>query len=146
LLSRPDVPRAIVIGVPAGARSAVELAIRHPDMVAGLILIVPGTYSPASPVSIEPSRGNRSAFWAVDAGGNFAWWAAEKIAPSMLIRAGIFWLDANRRPASRLAAFSPLQIRPCRPVPQRQQSQNQRPAAMEEIKRDGSSKSVHSRA
>jgi 2-hydroxy-6-oxonona-2,4-dienedioate hydrolase len=86
LLSKLNVPKTIVIGVSAGARSAVELAIRHPDMVTGLILIVPGTYSPASPVSIEPSRGNRFTFWVVNAGGNFAWWIAEKIAPSMLIR------------------------------------------------------------
>jgi pimeloyl-ACP methyl ester carboxylesterase len=64
----------------------VELALRHPDRVAALILIVPGLYSPARPVSIEASRGSRFAFWVVNAGGDFAWWAAEKIAPSMLIR------------------------------------------------------------
>jgi pimeloyl-ACP methyl ester carboxylesterase len=86
LLSKLNVPKAIVVGVSAGARSAVQLAIRHPDMVAGLVLIVPGTYSPAGPVSIAPSRGNRFTFWVVNAGGNFAWWVAEKIAPSMLIR------------------------------------------------------------
>jgi 2-hydroxy-6-oxonona-2,4-dienedioate hydrolase len=86
LLSKLNLPNAIVVGVSAGARSAVELAIRHPETVAGLILIVPGTYSPASPVSIEPSRGNRFTFWVVNFGGNFAWWIAEKIAPSMLIR------------------------------------------------------------
>jgi 2-hydroxy-6-oxonona-2,4-dienedioate hydrolase len=86
LLSKLNVHKAIVVGVSAGARSAIELALRYPDMVASLILIVPGTYSPASPVSIEASRGNRFVFWIVNAGGNFAWWAAEKIAPSMLIR------------------------------------------------------------
>jgi pimeloyl-ACP methyl ester carboxylesterase len=86
LLSKLKLPKAIVIGVSAGARSAVELAIRHPDVVASLILIVPGTYSPTSPVSVGPGRGNKFAFWAVNHGGNFAWWIAEKIAPSMLIR------------------------------------------------------------
>ena len=86
LLSKLKVPKAIVVGVSAGARSAIEVAVRHPDMVASLILIVPGTYSPASPVSIGASRGNRLAFWVVNAGGDFAWWAAENIAPSMLIR------------------------------------------------------------
>jgi pimeloyl-ACP methyl ester carboxylesterase len=62
------------------------LAVRHPDRVAALILIVPSLYSPASPVSIEASRGSRFAFSVVNIGGDFAWWAAEKIAPSMLVR------------------------------------------------------------
>jgi pimeloyl-ACP methyl ester carboxylesterase len=86
LLSKLAIPKAVIVGVSAGARSAVELAIRHPDNVAALVLIVPGLYSPASPVSIEASRGSKFVFWVVNAGGNFAWWAAEKIAPSMLIR------------------------------------------------------------
>lgn len=86
LLSKLGVPSAIVLGVSAGARSALELALRHPDMVRALVLIVPGTYAPSSPVSIKPSRGNKFAFWAVNTGGDFAWWTAEKIAPDVLIR------------------------------------------------------------
>lgn len=86
LLSKLNVPKAVVVGVSAGARSAVELTLRHPDKVAALILIVPALYSPTSPVSIDVSRGNKLAFWAVNAGGDFAWWATEKIAPSVLIR------------------------------------------------------------
>jgi 2-hydroxy-6-oxonona-2,4-dienedioate hydrolase len=86
LLSRLDIPKAIVVGVSAGARSAVELALRHPEKVSALVLIVPGLYSPDNPVSIEPSRGNRFAFWAVNAGGDFVWWAAEKLVPSLLVR------------------------------------------------------------
>ena len=86
LLSKLNVPKAVVVGVSAGARSAVELTLRHPDKVAALILIVPALYSPASPVAINVSRGNKFAFWAIGAGGDFAWWAAENIAPSRLIR------------------------------------------------------------
>ena len=86
LLSKLNVPKAVVVGVSAGARSAVELTLRHPDKVAALILIVPALYSNTSPVLVEVSRGNKFAFWAVNAGGDFAWWAAEKIAPSTLIR------------------------------------------------------------
>ncbi|MBZ9846889.1 alpha/beta hydrolase [Mesorhizobium sp. CA14] len=86
LLSKLNVPKAVVVGVSAGARSAVELTLRHPDKVAALILIVPALYSPTSPVSIDVGRGNKFAFWAVNAGGDFAWWAAENIAPSILIR------------------------------------------------------------
>ncbi|HET7679792.1 MAG TPA: alpha/beta hydrolase [Xanthobacteraceae bacterium] len=86
LLTELNVSKAIVLGVSAGARSAVELAIRHPNRVAALILMVPGTYSPTSPVSVEESRGSKFAFWLVNTGADFAWWATEKLAPSVLIR------------------------------------------------------------
>ncbi len=75
-----------MIGVSAGARSAIELALRHPARVSALILVVPGVYSPDSPVAVESSRGGKVAFWMVNAGGDFLWWAAAKVAPSMLIR------------------------------------------------------------
>jgi pimeloyl-ACP methyl ester carboxylesterase len=86
LLAALNVDRAIVVGISAGARSAIELALRHPERVAALILIVPGTYSPDSAVHIEESRGSAFAFWLVNAGADFAWWATAKIAPSVLIR------------------------------------------------------------
>jgi pimeloyl-ACP methyl ester carboxylesterase len=86
LLSNLNIPKAIVMGISAGTRSAVEMAVRHPDRVSALILIVPATYSPASPVSVDQSRGSKAAFWLVNKGADFAWWAAGKIAPSMLIR------------------------------------------------------------
>ena len=98
LLSALDVPKAIVLAVSAGARSAVELAIRHPDRVAALILVVPGLHAPAGPGSAEPSRVQRLAFRAVRTGGDFAWWAAEKIAPLALLRL------AGVRPALLAAA------------------------------------------
>lgn len=60
--------------------------LRHPDKVAALILIVPGTYAPESPVMVEGGRGSAFVFWLVNAGADFAWWATEKIAPSALIR------------------------------------------------------------
>ncbi|WOS66831.1 alpha/beta fold hydrolase [Sinorhizobium fredii] len=86
LLSSLKVDRAVVVGVSAGSRSAIELALRHPDRVSALILIVPGTFAPDSPVMVEGSRGSAFVFWLVNAGADFAWWATEKIAPSVLIR------------------------------------------------------------
>jgi pimeloyl-ACP methyl ester carboxylesterase len=86
LLSELDINEAVVVGVSAGARSAVELALRHPDRVSALVLIVPGTYAPESPVMVEGSRGSEFVFWLVNAGADFAWWATEKTAPSVLIR------------------------------------------------------------
>ncbi|MGE0409953.1 MAG: alpha/beta fold hydrolase [Amphiplicatus sp.] len=86
LLAELGIEKAIIVGVSAGARSAVELALRHSDSVAALILIAPGTYSPTSPVAVEASRGSRFVFWAVNAGADFAWWTMKKLAPSVLIR------------------------------------------------------------
>jgi 2-hydroxy-6-oxonona-2,4-dienedioate hydrolase len=86
LLRHLSVDKAIVLGVSAGARSAIELTLRYPERVAALILIVPATYAPESPVTIEPSRANRFAFWLVNAGADFTWWATEKIAPDVLTR------------------------------------------------------------
>lgn len=86
LLSELEIDKAVVVGVSAGARSAIELALRHPDRVSALLLIVPGTYAAESPVMVEGSRGSAFAFWLVNTGADFAWWAAEKIAPSVIIR------------------------------------------------------------
>ena len=86
LLTELRVDKAIVVGISAGARSSVQLAARHPERTAALILIVPGTYAPASPVAIEGSRASALVLWLVKTGADFAWWAAEKIAPSILIR------------------------------------------------------------
>lgn len=86
LLTELGVDKAVVVGISAGARSAIELALRHPERVAALILIVPATYSPAAPVAIEGSRASQLALWLVNAGADFAWWVMEKVAPSVLIR------------------------------------------------------------
>lgn len=86
LMAELKLHKAFVVGISAGARSALELALRHPSRVAALILIVPGTYAPTSPVAIEASRGSQFAFWLVNAGADFVWWATERLAPSVLIR------------------------------------------------------------
>ncbi len=86
LLSELGTGKVIVMGVSAGALSAIEIAIKYPERVAALILIVPATFSPATRVSIEPGFANRLVFWMVNNGADFIWWAAERIAPSTLVR------------------------------------------------------------
>lgn len=86
LLSRLSVGSALVVGVSAGARSAVELAIRHPDKVAALILVVPGTFSPTQPVSVPSDRGSAFVLSLVNVGADFIWWLLARIAPSLLVR------------------------------------------------------------
>lgn len=86
LLDALKIERVVVAGTSAGARSAIELALRHPDRVRALILIVPATYAPSSPVTIESSRASRLTFALVNAGADFAWWALERTAPSVVVR------------------------------------------------------------
>ena len=86
LLTELRIDKVIVVGISAGARSAVEFAVRHAERTATLILIVPGTYAPASPVAIEGSRASALVLWLVNTGADFTWWATQKIAPSILIR------------------------------------------------------------
>jgi 2-hydroxy-6-oxonona-2,4-dienedioate hydrolase len=86
LLDALGIEKAVVAGASAGARSAAAFAIRHPDRVTTLILVVPGTYAPTSPVMIEESRANALVFWLVNTGADFIWWTLEKCAPSILIR------------------------------------------------------------
>lgn len=86
LLAALGVGRAIVVGASAGARSAIALALRHPDRVAALILIVPATFAPDSPVGIDRSRSSALAFRLVKLGADFAWWVVARIAPSAWVR------------------------------------------------------------
>ncbi len=86
LLSALQIDKAMVLGISAGATSVLELALRHPERVAGLILIVPGTYAPSNPVALEGSRASAFVLWLVNTGADFIWWTLEKLAPSILVR------------------------------------------------------------
>ena len=54
LLDALKIPRAAVIGVSAGAPSAMQLVLRHPDRVTGLVLLAPMAYSPQSAFGRPP--------------------------------------------------------------------------------------------
>jgi pimeloyl-ACP methyl ester carboxylesterase len=59
LLDRLQIGRAVVLGISAGAPGAIKLALRHPDRVAALLLVVPRTYAPGIEVSAEKTAANR---------------------------------------------------------------------------------------
>lgn len=86
LLDELGIDRAVVLGVSAGTRSALELALRHPERVSALVLVVPATYYPDM-VQLETEREADFPLmlWLVNAGADFAWWALERVAPDMLI-------------------------------------------------------------
>ncbi len=86
LLDQLGIDSAIVLGVSAGARSAVELALRYPGRVSALVLVVPALGAPGGPVPKAGGKADRLALWIANAGGDFLWWAAEQVTPSLLVR------------------------------------------------------------
>lgn len=55
LLDALGIRQAAVLGGSAGAPSAIQMAIRHPDRVTALILLVPLTYKPPSQAASAPT-------------------------------------------------------------------------------------------
>ena len=54
LLDALGIPRAAIAGGSAGAPSALQAVIRHPERITSLILLVPITYRPATQVDAAP--------------------------------------------------------------------------------------------
>ena len=86
LLDDLGIERAIVAGVSAGAPSAIEMALRHPDRVSALILLVPRAYAPGQPVGAELSPSNRAVLKLIESSADFAYWLAIRFARSSLVR------------------------------------------------------------
>ncbi|HYN61320.1 MAG TPA: alpha/beta fold hydrolase [Rubrivivax sp.] len=87
LLDALGIGRAAVMGGSAGAPSALQMAIRHPDRVSALILLVPLAYKPATEADSAPPM----AAW-VEAlmmrliGSDFLFWAALHVARDQVIK------------------------------------------------------------
>ena len=87
LLDALGIRRAAVMGGSAGAPSALQMALRHPDRVSALILLVPITYKP-------PTRANSAApmpAWVEKTmmrmlGSDFLFWAATHLAREQVIK------------------------------------------------------------
>jgi len=87
LLDALGIERATVLGVSAGAPSALQTAIRHPDRVSALVLVVPIAYQPpTAPVSAPPVSDGKDQWLLRLLGSDFLFWAAQKLARGPLIR------------------------------------------------------------
>ena len=87
LLDALGIGRAAVMGGSAGAPSALQMAIRHPDRVSALILLVPLAYKPAAEADSAPPM----PVWVEAAmmrliGSDFLFWAALHLARDQVIR------------------------------------------------------------
>jgi pimeloyl-ACP methyl ester carboxylesterase len=87
LLNEQRIPRAAVVGISAGALSALQLAVRHPDRCQSLVLMVPaaaaatggsGTLPAQSPIAAAIARRLIRS--------DFLYWAAIEIAPRAMTR------------------------------------------------------------
>ena len=87
LLDALGISRSAVMGGSAGAPSALQMAIRHPDRVSALILLVPLAYKPPSQVNSAPPL----APWVEDMmmsviGSDFLFWSAMHVARDQIIK------------------------------------------------------------
>lgn len=80
LLDRLGIRETVVLGISAGAPSAIEFALRHPERVMALILVVPRAYAPSVEVSAEPTLANRPILDMIMQGRDFPFWLATKFA------------------------------------------------------------------
>lgn len=86
LMDALNIPTAAVMGGSAGALSALQMAIRHPDRVSALILLVPLGYKPPSQASsTEPMPPWIEAAMMRVVGSDFLFWAGLHIARAKMI-------------------------------------------------------------
>jgi pimeloyl-ACP methyl ester carboxylesterase len=80
LLDRLGVGGVVVLGISAGAPSAVEFALCHPERATALILVVPRAYAPGTEVSAEKTAANRPILEMIMQGRDLPYWLATKFA------------------------------------------------------------------
>jgi len=86
LLDALDIDTAAVMGGSAGALSALQMAIRHPDRVSALVLLVPLAWKPPTEAnSAEPMAPWIEAAMMSVIGSDFLFWSAKHLARKQLI-------------------------------------------------------------
>ncbi len=87
LLDALGIHQAAVVGVSAGAASALQMAIRHPDRVSALVLVVPITYKPGDVAdSAAPVSDDKDAWLLRLLGSDALFWTALQLAHDPLVR------------------------------------------------------------
>jgi 2-hydroxy-6-oxonona-2,4-dienedioate hydrolase len=87
LLDSLGIAKAAVMGISAGAASAMQTAIRHPERVSALVLVVPIAYKPDTVANSAPSvSDDKDALLMRLLGSDFLFWTALHVARDPLIR------------------------------------------------------------
>jgi 2-hydroxy-6-oxonona-2,4-dienedioate hydrolase len=87
LMRRLGIEQAVIIGGSAGALSATQLALRHPERCRGLVLLVPAMYAPdrLPGANAAPDAGTQRVINAV-LGSDLLFWAGVRAAPDFMTR------------------------------------------------------------
>jgi pimeloyl-ACP methyl ester carboxylesterase len=87
VLDALGIAKAAVMGISAGGPSALQTAIRHPDRISALVLVVPIAYKPGSVAhSAPPVSDGKDALLLRLLGSDFLFWTALQVARDPLIR------------------------------------------------------------
>lgn len=87
LLDALGLAKAAVMGISAGGPSAMQAAIRHPNRVSALVLVVPIAYKPGTVTdSAPPVSDDKDALLLRLLGSDFLFWTALHVARDPLIR------------------------------------------------------------
>jgi 2-hydroxy-6-oxonona-2,4-dienedioate hydrolase len=86
LLDRLGVAKCVVAGVSAGAPSAIELALRYPERVSALILLVPRTYDPSQSIGVDEAFQSQIVLRLVEASADFLFWTAMRLSRGSVVR------------------------------------------------------------
>lgn len=87
LMRRLGLDQAVIIGGSAGALSATQLALRHPERCQGLVLLVPAMYAPdrLPGANAAPDAGTQRMINTV-LGSDLLFWAGMRAAPDFMSR------------------------------------------------------------
>jgi len=88
LLDALRIKRVAMLGISAGAPSAVQFALRHPERTTALVLLVPGLYAPARDATAAKLRAPAGMMFLFETAlrSDFLFWAALKLAPDSTTR------------------------------------------------------------
>jgi 2-hydroxy-6-oxonona-2,4-dienedioate hydrolase len=86
LLDRLGVEKCVAAGVSAGAPSAIEFALRYPQRVSALILLVPRTYDPSQSVGVDSAFQSQLVLRLVETSADFLFWATMQVSRSSVVR------------------------------------------------------------
>ncbi len=87
LLDALGLARTAVMGVSAGGPSALQLALRHPQRVSALVLVVPIAWKPGTVADSAPPVSDDKDAWLLRLlGSDFLFWSALHVARGPLVR------------------------------------------------------------
>ena len=87
LLDELGIGKAAVMGVSAGAASALQTAIRHPERVSALVLVVPIAWKPGSVADSAPPVSDEKDEWLLRLlGSDFLYWSGLQLARDQVFR------------------------------------------------------------